>query len=176
MDQHEPKTAPTLDKPKRNRAKALALLGLVAGALYAAPLLSDLGSARASGGGKFGGGGGSGVISQASDPATVKECGSCHMAYAPSSLPEGSWREIMGNLKNHFGEDASISQQLNQQITNYLVNYSGGRGTGPLKITETNWFVREHGRKVASRGAAKLSNCGACHQIQGQTQTNRGRF
>jgi len=174
MEQTEAKATPSPAQPRRNRARALAVLGLVAGALYAAPLLSDMSQAHASGGGKgFGFGGGSGVIAQATDPLTVKECGSCHMAYAPSSLPDGSWRQIMSNLKDHFGDDASLSPQVNQQITNYLVGNAGGRGTGPLKITETNWFQREHGRKVASRGTAKLSNCSSCHQVQGQTNQRR---
>lgn len=39
--------------------------------------------------------------------AVKKECGACHMAFQPQFLPQRSWRLMMGDLANHFGEDAS---------------------------------------------------------------------
>lgn len=184
----------TSSTPKRDRAKALVMLGLVAGALYAAPLVADLTPAQASGGGGgrggwFGqggggsgggnGGGGSGMIATASDPLTAKECGACHIAYAPQYLPAGSWQQIMSNLQNHFGEDASLSQQQAQQIGSYLVNNAGGGGNGPLRITDTNWWTREHRGEVSSwqrQKAGKMSNCAGCHQVMGQGRGNFGNY
>jgi mono/diheme cytochrome c family protein len=74
----------------------------------------------------------------------------------------------MSNLSNHFGEDASLSDNQAQQIASYLVSNAGGRGSGPIRITETNWFRSEHGREVSWSGRQKrLSNCAGCHQVQG---------
>lgn len=173
-------------KPTRSgRLKALAVIGLFAGGLYAAPALTELSAAHASGGGKGGGGGsgggkggggGSGAVSAATDPLTAKECGSCHMAYSPSYLPAGSWRQIMGNLSNHFGEDASLGNGQRQQIASYLEMNAGGGGGGSLRITEQPWFTREHGFRATnpfSRGSNKLSNCAGCHTILGQQQRGR---
>jgi len=160
---------------KINRRKALALLGMAAAVAYVAPTLTPLSGARASGAKKGSGGGkpggmqgfGSGgkgnfVIN---DPATAKECADCHQAYGAEALPQGSWRRIMGDLPNHFGEDASLDEATRQQIENYLVSNSAP-GDGPLRISETRWFVSEHRGEVSERALAKAkswSNCKACH-------------
>ena len=40
-----------------------------------------------------------------SDPVVGEECGSCHLAFAPSMLPASAWKRMMGDLANHFGDD-----------------------------------------------------------------------
>lgn len=123
--------------------------------------------------------------------AVVKEeCGSCHMAFAPSMLPASSWQRMMGNLKNHFGDDASVDPKLAAEITAYLVANAGDQGgqrygtkllrgvaasAAPQRITELPKWVREH-RKVtpqewASKDVRTKANCTACH-----TQAERGFY
>jgi len=114
--------------------------------------------------------------------ATKEECSACHVAYAPGFLPERSWQAIMGNLTDHFGEDASLNDDLRLQITNYLTAMGPKEINGlaadlvPLRISELPWFTREHGSRVLNRVAADpnigtISNCTACHQ-----RAEEGRF
>lgn len=117
------------------------------------------------------------------NPKYAKECGSCHMAYQPGLLPERSWRKMMENLHDHFGENAELADADRQEITDYLarnsaekVNYkrsaqfvhSIAKSDTPLRITKVPHFVKEH-REVANkiRGSDKiksLSQCEQCHQ------------
>lgn len=180
-------STPAPQKKKIKYAKALAMLGVAATVAYTTPMLTQLGHAHASGGGSgggffsgglfggggsgggkgglsgFGSGGGTGFV--ITDQITMKECGDCHMVYGPEALPQGSWRKVMGDLPNHFGEDASLDEPTRQHIENYLL--SGSRsGDGPIRITEQRWFVSEHRGEVsrASMQRAKsLANCNACH-------------
>ncbi len=100
------------------------------------------------------------------------ECGECHMAFQPSFLPAESWRIIMDDLENHFGDDASVDEKDAVAITNYLVKHAGRKrrrkkGQPPLRITKLRWFVREHNHEVsrrAKRRAGTMSNCTACHR------------
>ena len=123
--------------------------------------------------------------------AVVKEeCGSCHMAFAPSMLPASSWQQMMGNLKNHFGDDASVNAKAAAEITAYLVAHAGDQGgqrfgakllrgvpagSAPQRITELPKWVREH-RKIsaqewASKAVRTKANCTACHD-----QAERGFY
>lgn len=149
---------------KLNHVKTLARLGLAVGALYMAPSLMKLDAAHASG-----------AISLASDPLTVQECSDCHLAYKPSYLRAYAWQAIMGNLENHFGEDASLDEGTRILIEEYLVyNASRPRKIG-LRITNKKWFKREHGgRRMAARVAEKkitFSNCAGCHKVRTNTRS-----
>ena len=113
---------------------------------------------------------------------TFEECSACHMAFQPGFLPERSWREIMATLTDHFGEDASLSADATQEITNYLVanamdkSKSGQRFLRnvspdfiPLRITEFRWFTHEHGSRRINYANSNpeigtISNCTACHR------------
>lgn len=116
------------------------------------------------------------------DPLVREECGSCHLAFAPSMLPAKSWARIMGDLENHFGTDASIDPAANLRITRYLSENSadtGGQRYGaklirgvssespPLRITELPKWVREHSgisaRTWKRKDVGTKSNCLACH-------------
>lgn len=115
------------------------------------------------------------------DPVVKEECGSCHLAFSPAMLPASSWRRMMGELKNHFGDDASIDAQTARRITDYLVANAadiGGRGSAkllrgvnpasaPQRITELPQWVKEH-RKVPDwewrhKEVRSKANCLACH-------------
>ena len=163
---------------KINRRKALALLGMAAAVAYVVPTLTSLNGANAASGGGgfmgqiFGGGKPRGMQGFGSggrgnfiinDPITAKECAECHQAYGAEALPQGSWRLIMGDLANHFGEDASLDEATRKHIENYLLTNSPA-GDGPLRISETRWFVSEHRGEAKLGGKAKSwSDCKACH-------------
>ncbi len=110
------------------------------------------------------------------------ECGACHMAYPPALLPERSWRKMMAELELHFGQDASLDAASAKEITDFLVKNSAERAGGkrakkvlgslgpnvaPQRISETAWFVREHGEvspQVWTRPKiGSPANCSACH-------------
>lgn len=117
-----------------------------------------------------------------SDPVVKEECGSCHLAFAPGMLPASSWRRMMADLGNHFGDDASVDADTAARITRYLVDNAadaGGRrasdkllrgvalDSAPLRITELPRWQREH-RKVPDwewrhKEVRSKANCVACH-------------
>ncbi len=151
------------------RPQRIVVLGLLATAFT----LLVLGRAQA---------GGSHYFPPVADPVVKEECGSCHIAFAPSMLPASSWKRMMGNLKDHFGDDATIDPALAAQITDYLVANAadtGGRRysdkllrgvpatNAPLRITELPRWVREH-REVPAwewkhKDVRSKANCTACH-------------
>ena len=144
---------------KAGHLKALARLGLAAGALYMAPSVLQLDQARASG-----------AISIATDPLTVRECSDCHVPYAPRYLRAYAWQKIMANLGDHFGEDASLDEATRLKIEEYLV-YNGGRPRKiGLRISDKTWFKKEHdARHISAKAlekAGSLSNCTACHAVR----------
>lgn len=126
--------------------------------------------------------GGDHFIPPVSDALTKTECGSCHMAYSPSMLPAKSWKQMMGDLKHHFGSDASLDRASNERIAKYLMDNAAdtaGRRFGdkwmrglasditPQRITELPKWLREH-RKVperdwTSKEVRSKANCVACH-------------
>ncbi len=116
------------------------------------------------------------------DPVVKEECGSCHLAFAPSMLPARSWQRMMGELDNHFGDNASLDAATAEKITSYLVANAGdaggqrysskllkgvAAGAAPQRITELPKWVSEH-RKVPDwewrhKEVRTKANCVACH-------------
>lgn len=106
--------------------------------------------------------------------AFKSECSACHVAYPPRFLPTASWDAVMGGLKEHFGEDASLDAATAEAIRAYLSENAGkpgkdttlADGTPILRITERNWFTGEHRGEVSAKAlqkAGSMSNCTACH-------------
>ncbi|NQV46831.1 MAG: cytochrome C [Rhodospirillaceae bacterium] len=156
------KKAHIFSAKETSRRRALALLGLSALALYAAPTLVTLNQAAASGGGGASGGGN--ILDK--NPLVIKECSECHDPYSAKMLPSGSWRKIMNDLPNHFGEDASLGENTRKQIADYLAANAGGNGSGPIRISQTRWFKGEHRGEVNDKmfkKAKSWSNCTSCH-------------
>ncbi len=149
-------------KKKMGRRQALALLGLATLSAYVAPTLMKLNPAAASGGNLGNASGGGNLLS--TDPTIVKECSECHIAYSPKLLPSSSWRKIMGNLDSHFGENASLDNATRAKIENYLVSKSSNNGDGPIRISQSRWFRREHNGDITTHKAKSWSNCLACHR------------
>jgi len=121
------------------------------------------------------------------DPIVSKECGDCHMVFPPSKLTKGGWHKIMGDLANHFGDDASLDAATVQHIDAYLaanaLDAKGGIRTemrlkawakkgivDPIRITETPEWTRHHTAKANYRKMAEDvgytggSNCKKCHK------------
>lgn len=116
--------------------------------------------------------------------AAKKECGACHMTFQPQFLPQRSWTRMMGDLSNHFGEDASLPEAKRAEITNYLVANAGdisssregqryvksiASNQAPLRITEVPRWVREHRGEVPASAwtdprVKSKANCVACHR------------
>jgi hypothetical protein len=142
---------------------------ILAALLAAFPLLAE-----ASGGKK---------VEPLTDALTLKECGSCHMAFQPEFLPTRSWEKLMANLSDHFGADASLPDKSKGHILSVLSSRAAdvtgmkeGRkmaasipaGATPLRISEVPRWIKEHGKvpnDVWSRPDIKSkANCLACHK------------
>jgi mono/diheme cytochrome c family protein len=112
------------------------------------------------------------------DPVVIKECGACHMVYQPGFLPASSWIKMVADLKNHFGENATLDPAVAKQIEEYLTAHAAKDGRGwetasgkpLLRISETRWFKHEHGRRISSpkylkrHKAKSIAQCNACHR------------
>lgn len=107
------------------------------------------------------------------DKLVKEECSACHLAFQPAFLTKASWVKMMGNLENHFGEDASLDGAERKAIERYLVANARKKkfkgSNPPLRITELRWFKKEHNDREAknmmkSRKLKSFVNCAACHK------------
>jgi mono/diheme cytochrome c family protein len=129
-----------------------------------------------------------GMRAPITDEMTQAECSACHTAYAPVFLPARSWTAIMGDLANHFGEDASLPADKQAAILSYLVANAADSDVGnkrimrriasdatPLRITELPWWKRAHdevsSKRFTSDKVKSASNCIACH-----TTADKGNY
>jgi hypothetical protein len=119
-------------------------------------------------------------LSAVKHEATKTECGACHMAFQPQFLPARSWEAIMGDLANHFSENAELDDAVRADITAYLIANAADAGgkknrllrgikdsQTPLRITEMPWWVRSHRGEVSEasfKRAGSKANCMACHR------------
>ncbi len=123
--------------------------------------------------------------------AWEEECGACHMAFTPGMLPARSWKVMMRELRNHFGEDADLEPELSEAIDAFLITNAAdnpnatdvmrriARGVPanatPQRITTGAMFRYYHDEVPASiwkRQQITLpSNCQACH-----SRANKGRY
>jgi hypothetical protein len=89
----------------------------------------------------------------------------------PNLLPKKSWEKMMGNLENHFGDDASIDEEANKNILAYLV-----KNSAETSSMESSWnFLNSIGDKdiiamsdtifwkETHKDIPNKSNCKACH-------------
>ena len=130
------------------------------------------------------------------DPVVVKECGTCHMVFPPETLPKASWQKMIGDLENHFGEDAWLPEETAKHIMDYhtarasdVLNTRAARkwrmnGT-PDRIQTADRFIDKHAQcgpdvmaQVAAHEKVKTwANCLACHpdmQRTGDAEDNAG--
>ena len=105
------------------------------------------------------------------DPVVRAECGSCHMAFQPELLPAESWKKVMAQLADHFGEDASLPADQVAAIEAVLVAQAGRarKDEAPLRITELRWWRHEHDarhvelERWTAPDVLSRVNCVACH-------------
>jgi hypothetical protein len=109
-------------------------------------------------------------------PAFQAECGSCHVAFPPQLMVADDWRRVMRSLDKHYGDNASLDEKTRQILEDFHVRNAGGAKVGAgrtaragelPRLTQTDWFVREH-REVSRSDwtHAKVktpANCAACH-------------
>ncbi len=131
------------------------------------------------------------IMPMPASPLYVDECGACHTAYAPGYLPARSWNQLLADLGNHFGTDASLKASERDLLAAQLqalaldsahanrtvASRNGGAwaaGT-PLRITTSPFFGFMHDEVPASfwrrPKIGSKANCGACH-----TRADAGRY
>ena len=112
-----------------------------------------------------------------------EECGSCHMAYSPGLLPKKSWIKVMGNLEDHYGDNAELPPQQHIEILNYLTTNAADfsqykrsikimASLDKAKITDritlTPYFIRKHDEipkkfVIDYPKIGSFSQCNLCH-------------
>lgn len=110
-----------------------------------------------------------------------EQCGDCHFAYQPELLPSVSWKKILENLDDHFGEPVDIDDESRRVISDYLTSNGAEKSSSeiavkimrsfgsraPLRITDIKYIKDEHHEISADilnrESIGSLSNCSACH-------------
>ena len=124
----------------------------------------------------------------ATNAAYGEECGSCHMAYQPGLLPVRAWEAIMTPeaLGNHYGDDASLTDALRNEIGAYLTANAADQSSGKRarkfaeasvvgadgglpRITGNSYFLKKHDEIPAKMvkdnpEVGSFSQCNRCHQ------------
>lgn len=116
-------------------------------------------------------------------PASLAECGACHMVYPPQFMAMRSWAALLDKLDAHFGEIATLPPDKLSEISTYLTDnsadgpanaLSSGRflsgvptDATPLRITDMPWWIGAH-EEVSFAGISNTriksaSNCLGCH-------------
>jgi hypothetical protein len=121
------------------------------------------------------------ALNPVSDATYQEQCGTCHLAYQPELLPSASWKKIMSNLKDHFGEKVEVEDASKKMISDYLKANSADESSGelaakimrslkgetPAKITEVPYIQEKHHRippaTFKRKPVGSQSNCIACH-------------
>ncbi len=111
------------------------------------------------------------------------ECIACHTLYPPFLLPKKSWRVMMGELENHFGDDASLDEPVRVSILSYLEKHAAeqstkesafkalasmkGADTTMIAYTDTPYWKARHRaipkERFKSPEVKSKANCKACH-------------
>jgi len=114
----------------------------------------------------------------------VEECASCHILYAPHLLPKRSWKKLMANLAEHFGDDASLDEADRRSIEAYLLANSAETSTKEaahyimrslqekkkdiIAISESPYWRDKHASLdkalFRSQKVKSKANCKACHR------------
>ncbi len=122
----------------------------------------------------------------------TQECASCHFTYLPGLLPAASWKHLMANLDDHYGDDASLEDARTiAEISAFLERFSADNSTArrskqimaslkknpePASISDIPYIRYKHREIPAkmiikNKGVRSLSNCIACHD-----KADRGVF
>jgi hypothetical protein len=114
-------------------------------------------------------------------PVYKEQCGDCHFAYQPELLPSASWKKILENLDDHFGEPVEIDDETKRAVSVYLTSNGAETSSSeiavkimrslgnriPLRITDIKYITKKHHEISADilnrESIGSLSNCSACH-------------
>lgn len=124
----------------------------------------------------------SGDLKPVTNPAYKENCGACHFSYQPEFLPSRSWKKILDQAEDHFGQSFELDQESHKAVLGYLEANAAERSTSkravkivksvgsgtPVRITEVPYIKDKH-RKVSATvlnrpSIGSLSNCTACHR------------
>jgi cytochrome b len=110
------------------------------------------------------------------------ECGSCHLAYAPSLLPGRSWRLMLEEQDRHFGEDLALDDGARSRLAAeasalqatawgpWALAGSAGSTDSPLRVTELPLWKEIHeriGDEAFKEPVNGRHDCEACHDDAG---------
>jgi hypothetical protein len=130
-----------------------------------------------------------GGFAPVSNPTYAKECGSCHFAYLPVLLPVRSWRAVLANTNEHFGESLGLSPATVAALQSYLAENAGdhsdrdgpailfkylSESRTPLRVTSLPMMHRNHEvvrsviRTNATMKIRSITNCAECHTKAGE--------
>ena len=122
-------------------------------------------------------------VGDATSALYQQECGSCHLAYPPLLLPTASWRAVMADLADHFGDNAELDAATTSAITDFLARNAADKAQGDyakrtwratrglppgMRITQTDYFRGQHheipaGMVIGNPQVVSFSRCEACH-------------
>ena len=117
------------------------------------------------------------------DKEVLRECGDCHMAFAPALLPARSWAKVMDEAATHFGSPVRLDPKVAARIRAYLTarsgdSFSGGYGPialngldpqqTPTRITQTPaWLANHYEGEFPEEFKTDIGswlNCQGCHK------------
>lgn len=122
------------------------------------------------------------VAPLAADPTWSDECGACHLAFHPSTLPARAWERMLATQADHFGEDLALAPDALAQLQAFARANAAEQGAtelaarvarevppdaAPQRITETaTWRSAHAALDEAAFAAPEVGSrlrCGACH-------------
>ncbi len=96
----------------------------------------------------------------------LKNCASCHIALPPAVLPTESWRQILLQPDDHYGQKLPKMNPLDIRIMwSYIRDYSRPLNEGedkPERVSQSRYFQALH-PKVDLPKPIRLNNCASCH-------------
>jgi len=131
------------------------------------------------------------ILPEKKSLAYEQACAACHMAYAPSTLPSRSWKNIMDGLEDHFGDNAEVSSEVGKEVSAYLQNNAADHVENiyaqpmlhllkdtdtPLRVSSTPYFKFLHDIVTDEMVEGNLqvlsyARCEVCHH-----EATGGRF
>ena len=96
----------------------------------------------------------------------LNNCASCHIPLPPAVLPTESWRQILLQPNEHYGQKLPKMNPLDIRIMwSYIRDYSRPLKEGedkPERVSQSRYFQALH-PKVDLPKVVRLNNCASCH-------------
>lgn len=110
------------------------------------------------------------------------ECSGCHELLHPSLLPAQSWRTLILQQEDHFGNNLTLDQESTDELIEFLSHYAAEQATTeastkilrsiqgqpfPIRITNSPYWAKKHhsieARIWEQSNIGGTVNCSACH-------------